>query len=148
MSKRQNYHPASESSPAYTMRKRPITIMKSVSPGPGDYRPMHKRSSSSSGFTFGKSSRDRLGLLKTPGPSDYPQLVRQSTSASIGAEKRRSYFDPKPARSPGPGAYTQVNQTINGPIYSIKSRKSIENKYNPTPGPGDFRPTTRSIQED
>ena len=122
----------------YTMGHKSTSKLTSDSPGPGAYLSISMRTSSP-GYTLGRSPRASTKSLvrdKSPGPETYtPTKLRSAPAVAFGKDRRMSV--PCPERTPGPGSYHFLKDSVSGPKYSIKG-KSQHTPDEKTPGPGQY----------
>lgn len=121
----------------FTMGGKAAPMDNSSGPGPGAYLSTSLRTSSP-GFKVGKSSRTITSKSrdKSPGPGAYtPTKLHSAPSASFGKDRRQSL--PGPERTPGPGAYHLLRDSVVGPKYSMQGR-SQRDLGEKTPGPGQY----------
>ncbi|OMJ81022.1 hypothetical protein SteCoe_18583 [Stentor coeruleus] len=106
-------------------------------PGPGNYNPSVSKFENSPNYRIGTSSRESLKPSGTPGPGTYESksTIINKPAPKIGTSQRPPLNDA--IETPGPGTYQIRPTTIEGPKYTMTSRRSTS-KINSSPGPGHY----------
>jgi hypothetical protein len=143
--------------PAYSIYSRPKEITQGVTPGPGAYAidPAMKHCfRGDPAYSFGLRS-DTRNADQTPGPNVYhvPGCVgktvesdkHQAPAITITGRSKVGGFAEDLQKTPGPGAYKEVNPRLykqREPGYSITGRNEMPGDTTLKPGPGAYKPET------
>jgi len=103
-------------------------------PGPGNYE---GQTTVGEGPQYSMYQKRDQKIEYTPGPGDYNEPGRQHKGVTIGQKiKQRDAED-----MPGPGNYEGKSTVGEGPQYSMYQKR--DQKYEQTPGPGDYNEPSR-----
>jgi len=149
------YRDGLDGTPHFSLHDKHKDLSQFNNPGPGAYAPESSGPTAkfqAPKFSFGTRHRNRR-TDNTPGPNNYslPPMTGKTTEShkraapvySLVGRNKMGGFDEDLARTPGPGAYTMPQPSLNknaSPHYSMTSRNVMPGDSTQKPGPGAHSP--------